>query len=315
MTGRSRCCGPCRRPPPATRQRPPAGAGTRPTGAQRSCAAWDWCLAAGRLTGWSMPSGRSPAPRCSPSWCWIGAGRCKATSGGWSTRSERCWGAGDRDGIQGRGRGRLVWPYGRHRRHGLPACGRGEPAGDVAAVGFDLNPISHPLILLHQGATGATLWHWAMMLDILGYYLLIVPLILALRSWLRPSSPNWIDLAVLYLLAYGGIGAIGGAILATAIPPLIRGYAMAGPHRVVVETVFTGYSDAVYRGMWNLLEQFLADVGWLAVGVVLRSEDRRLGRVTTVLGLACLVDAFGTAMNVDAVATTGLSVYLVLAPI
>src|SRR6266536_1008548 len=247
MTGRSRCCGPCRRPPPATRQRPPAGAGTRPTGAQRSCAAWDWCLAAGRLTGWSMPSGRSPAPRCSPSWCWIGAGRCKATSGGWSTRSERCWGAGDRDGIQGRGRGRLVWPYGRHRRHGLPACGRGEPAGDVAAVGFDLNPISHPLILLHQGATGATLWHWAMMLDILGYYLLIVPLILALRSWLRPSSPNWIDLAVLYLLAYGGIGAIGGAILATAIPPLIRGYAMAGP-AVAAVTGVVGDGDLAPGG-------------------------------------------------------------------
>jgi hypothetical protein len=185
----------------------------------------------------------------------------------------------------------------------------------LAAVGFDLNALSHPLVLLHQGATGATLWHWAMVLDILGYYLLIVPLILALRSWLRAKSPNWIDLSALCLLAYCGIGAIGGAILATAIPPLIRGYATAGAHRVVVETVFTGYSDAVYRGMWNLLEELLAGIGWIAMGVVLRFEDRRLGRATTVLGLACLVDALGTAINVDAVATAGLSVYLVLAPI
>ena len=185
----------------------------------------------------------------------------------------------------------------------------------LAAVHFDLSALSDPLVLLHQGATAARLWHWAMVLDILGYYLLIVPVILLLRSWLRAKSPNWIDLAALCLLAYCGIGAIGGAILATAIPPLIRGYATAGPQRVVVETVFSGYADAVYRGMWNLLEEFLAGVGWLAMGVVLRSEDRRLGRATTMLGLACLVDALGTAANVDAVATTGLGVYLVLAPI
>jgi hypothetical protein len=184
-----------------------------------------------------------------------------------------------------------------------------------AAVHFDLNGISHPLVLIRQGATAAELWHWAMVLDILGYYLFVLPVIVALRSALRPGSPNWIDLSALCLLAYGIVGAIGGAILATAFPPLISAYGAAGAHRAVLETVFSGYSDAVYRGMWNLLEEFLAGIGWIVMGLVLRPAHRHVGWVTVLLGLACLADSLGTAVNADPVATTGLTVYLVLAPI
>ena len=48
-----------------------------------------------------------------------------------------------------------------------------------------------------------------MVLDLLGYYLPIVPLILLLRISLRDRSPNWVDLFALCLLAYCFIGAIG----------------------------------------------------------------------------------------------------------
>jgi hypothetical protein len=184
-----------------------------------------------------------------------------------------------------------------------------------AAVHFDLNAIAHPLILIRYGASGAELWRWAMVLDILGYYLLVVPVIVTLRSVLRRGSPNWMDLSALCLLAYCFIGAMGGAILATAIPPLITGYATAGAHQAALETVLNGYSNAVFRGMWNLLEEFLAAIGWIGMGRVLRPMHPRLGQATTLLGLACLADSLGTAVNIDAVATTGLTIYLVLAPI
>jgi hypothetical protein len=183
-----------------------------------------------------------------------------------------------------------------------------------AAVHFDLNAMSHPVVLLRQGPTAATLWRWSMVFDTLGYYLLIVPALLALRGALRRRSPTWIDFGTLNLLAYCLIGAIGGAILATAIPPLIDGYAHAAAQRDVLETVFNSYSDAVYRGLWNLLEEFLAGLGWLAFGLVAAAERRRFGRVTIVLGLACLVDSLGTALNVDLVASVGLTIYFVLAP-
>jgi hypothetical protein len=186
----------------------------------------------------------------------------------------------------------------------------------LATVHFNLNGMTDPLVLLHAGKGAARLWRWSMILDIFGYYLPIVPLILLLRSSFRHWSPNWVDLSVLCLLAYCFIGAIGGAELATALPTLIREYATASPsHRMSLEAVFTGYTDGVYRGLWNLLEELLAGIGWLGLGLVLRTERRRLSIASILLGVACLVDSFGTAINVDAVSSTGLTIYLVLAPV
>jgi hypothetical protein len=186
----------------------------------------------------------------------------------------------------------------------------------LATVHFDLNGMTNPLVLLHAGAGAAPLWRWSMILDIFGYYLPIVPLILLLHGTLRHRGPNWIDLFALCLLAYCLIGAIGGAILATAVPTLIREYATTSSgHHLSLQSVFTGYTDGIYRGLWNLLEEFLAGIGWIGFGLALRSERRRLGVATVVLGTACLVDSLGTALDIDAVASTGLTVYLVLAPI
>jgi hypothetical protein len=185
----------------------------------------------------------------------------------------------------------------------------------LAAVGFDLNAVSHPLALIDRGSTAATLWRSSMLLDTLGYYLLIVPLVLLLRGALRDKSPNWIDFSVLCLLVYCFIGALGGAMLATAVPTLIKDYATApGAHRAILATAFNGYSDAVYRGLWNMLEEVLGGVAWIGIGLVLRGGERRLGNVTILLGVACLVDGIFTALNVDSIATIGLTVYLVLAP-
>jgi hypothetical protein len=187
----------------------------------------------------------------------------------------------------------------------------------LATVRFDLSGMTNPLVLLHAGAAAAPLWRWSMILDIFGYYLPIVPLILVLRSSLRHHGPDWIDFFALCLLAYCFIGAIGGAMLATALPTLIREYAGTtnGFHQASLQTVFTGYTDAIYRGLWNLLEEFLAGVGWIGFGLVLRTERRRLGLTTIILGLSCLVDSLGTALNSDVIASAGLTVYLVLAPV
>jgi hypothetical protein len=187
----------------------------------------------------------------------------------------------------------------------------------LATVHFNANGMTEPLVLLHAGSAAPSLWRWSMILDIFGYYLPIVPLILLLRSCLRHRSPNWIDLFALCLLAYCLIGAIGGAMLATALPTLIREYAGAAnaSHQVSLQTVFTGYTDGIYRGLWNLLEEFLAGVGWTGIGLVLWAERRRLGSATVVLGAACLVDSLGTALNSDVVASIGLTVYLILAPV
>lgn len=186
----------------------------------------------------------------------------------------------------------------------------------LLAVRFDLNAISDPLLLIQMGPTGAELWYWSMILDILGYYLLIVPLLLFLRAWLRPASPNWTDLFILCVLLYCVLGAAGAAILATVIPPLMKAYVSADvPQREILEVVFGSYSNAVYRGLWNLLEEFLVGVGWIGIGLLLRAERQQLSLFTIVLGSACLADSLGSALNIEIMATTGLIVYLFLAPI
>jgi hypothetical protein len=186
----------------------------------------------------------------------------------------------------------------------------------LATVHFNLNGMTNPLVLLHAGTSAAPLWRWSMVLDILGYYLLVVPVILLLHSSLRSRSPQWIDLFALCLLAYCLIGAVGGSMLATALPTLIREFAVApaGSHSSL-QAVFTEYTDGVYRGMWNLLEEFLAGIGWIGFGMILRVDRRRLGLVTIVLGVACVVDSCGTVLNIDAISSIGLGVYLILAPI
>jgi hypothetical protein len=184
------------------------------------------------------------------------------------------------------------------------------------AVHFNLNAISNPLLLIHTGVSGARWWHFSMILDTLGYYLMIVPLTLVLRKRFLSISQDWTNLFVLSLLAYSFIGAAGGAILASGVPPIITSFASASAsHRAILDSVGTGFSNAVYRGLWNLLEEFLAAIGWFGMGMLTRAEHRRLSSLSMVLGIACLVDAIGTAANVDSIATTGLTVYLVLAPI
>jgi hypothetical protein len=106
-----------------------------------------------------------------------------------------------------------------------------------------------------------------------------------------------------------------GNLVATALPTLIKQYAISPGHRPALQTVFTGFTDGIYRGMWNLLEEFLAGIGWVGFGVILRAADRWLGLVTIVLGIACLTDSAGTALNIDSVASIGLTIYLVLAPV
>jgi hypothetical protein len=187
----------------------------------------------------------------------------------------------------------------------------------LATVHFNLKGMTDPLVLLRAGPAAAPLWRLSMLLDILGYYLPIVPLILLLRSSDRGGAGNWTDMFTFCLLGYCLIGAIGGATLATAIPTLIRDYASASSadHRQAVQVVFTSYTDSIYRGQWNLLEELLAAIGWIGYSWV-RNSDRRVLRIaTSVLGVACLVDSIGTALNIDAVASAGLSLYLVLAPV
>lgn len=182
----------------------------------------------------------------------------------------------------------------------------------LTAVDFNFDAFSNTLLLLQAGADGAALWRWSMILDMFGYYLLLTPLTLVLWRWLKPQNPEWVGLFTLCLLAYILIGAMGAAILATVIPPLMVAQAAATPG---VEVVFTAFMDMVYGGLWNILEEFIAGIGWIGLGLTLRHQRRALGVTTIILGAAALTDSLSNMLGIEPLAVLALNIYLLLAPV
>ena len=71
----------------------------------------------------------------------------------------------------------------------------------LAVGGIALRPLStdfgpevftDPVLMLSVGADGANLLRWGMILDMFGYYLLLLPVALFLWRWFEASNPNWI---------------------------------------------------------------------------------------------------------------------------
>ncbi len=183
-------------------------------------------------------------------------------------------------------------------------------------LGVSTDPFSNLTSLLRIGASGATLLRWGLILDIFGYYLLLAPLALLLWSRLKPGGMNLITLYTFCGLAYMLIGAIGATTLAAISPPLIEGYGQAsGQQRQVYEVVFSGFINAVYIGLWNLLESSLGGIWWLGIGLFLRREQPALGIFTSVLGIFALLDALGRILNIQIIYTVGLAGMLLLIPI
>ena len=181
---------------------------------------------------------------------------------------------------------------------------------------YDFDAFSNPVHMLSAGAGGASLLRWGMILDMLGFYLPLLPIALFLWQWLKPKSPNWARFYTLCGLGYVFIGAIGAAILAAVYPPLINAYTQASAQqRAVLETVFDTITNMVVWGMWNILEVLLAGAWFLGIGLLLHSERRIFSIVSIVLGISALLDSAGMMLSIQALADLGLYVYLVLAPI
>src|SRR5437899_1016709 len=140
----------------------------------------------------------------------------------------------------------------------------------AVVLGVNVDPFSNPTSILGVGANGATLFRWGMILDMFGYYLLLAPLALLLWSRLQPKGMNLITLSTFCGLAYMLIGAIGAATLAAISLPFIEGYGRASVQQhQMYEVVFGSFINAVYVGLWNLLESSLGGIWWLGIGLFL----------------------------------------------
>jgi hypothetical protein len=186
----------------------------------------------------------------------------------------------------------------------------------LPAIDYDVAAFADPLSLLRRGAAAAGLMRASLLADMLGYYLLIAPLLMVLRTWLEPRASAWSRLYTGCLLVYVVVGAAGAAMLATASPRLMLAHAAAtsADQRFAIESIYSTLWDAIYGGLWNIFEELLAGTGWLGIGLLLRRERPVLGVVTIVLGAACLLDGAGNVFGWKTAADAGLYIYLLLAP-
>ena len=183
------------------------------------------------------------------------------------------------------------------------------------ALGFNMEASTNPALLLSVGADGASLSRWGMILDMLGYYLPLLPVALFLWRWLGPRDPDWVRFYTFCGLGYILIGAIGAAILAAVHPPLISAYAQASvEQRPVLETVFSAVWNMVYGGMWNILEVLLAGIWFLGIGSLLWDERRLFSIFSIILGISALLDSLGFILGIEALALLGVAIYVLLAP-
>ena len=183
-------------------------------------------------------------------------------------------------------------------------------------INFSPDIAANPALWLVVGADGASLFRWGMILDMLGYYLPLLPIALFLWRWLRSRNPDWLLFYTSCGLGYSFIGAFGAAILAAVHPPLINAYTQATvEQRSVIETVFSVIWNMVFGGMWNILAVMLAGIWFLGIGLLLRGERRLFSIFSLILSISALLDSLGMILSVEALALPAVASYVLLAPI
>lgn len=180
------------------------------------------------------------------------------------------------------------------------------------AVENDFAAFSDPVrTLLH--AHNHALAYWFNVLDLFGYYLLLLPVIFHLHQLLKYRSP-WTPLLTFSGAAYVLVGAIGASILAAVWPPLMQDHlAATGAEQHTIALAFQTITLAVTRGLWNMLEVLFGATWWIGIGWLLRSASRPIAWLTIATGLSTLLDAIGNLFFLPTLAEIGLNLYLVLA--
>jgi hypothetical protein len=182
----------------------------------------------------------------------------------------------------------------------------------MMVVEFNLDLFSTPtqlLVVSHQ----YTYAKWFCILDMFGYYLMLLPAIFYLHQLLKKQT-QWHMLITFCGLSYILVGAIGAAILAVVWPHLMKEYLVASPsEQEMIRVAFKSMTVLVNDGLWNILEVVFAGVWWIGTGLVLYPVFRNFGFITILTGITCLLDGLGSMLEWRLLAEIGLNGSLLLA--
>ena len=170
----------------------------------------------------------------------------------------------------------------------------------LAAFQFRLDWFREPTRVLAGGAGSAELLRWASVLDLIGYYLATAVLAYVLWQWLRPRHRLIADLSAVAAVGYVLAGGIGAATLAMVGPMLMHNHAVAAAEdQALIAAQFAVLFELVWRAIWQLLDGILLAAWWLGIGLLARSDQPGLSRLSLALAAVAVV---GVAANL-----TGLS--------
>lgn len=187
---------------------------------------------------------------------------------------------------------------------------------DLAAVPAATDPAGSFSAVITHGRTVGALFHFSMVADMLGYYLLLVPLAIFLWHWLHHRSPLLAAVSTIAGLGYCLMGAAGAAVLGAVLPALGDQYSAASAaQREVLLATGSAVANAVYQGIWNTLDAITAGVWWLGIGYLLRTQRTKIGILWMLTGAAGLIDAVGFMTGVSIIGLIGLSSFIVLVPV
>lgn len=158
--------------------------------------------------------------------------------------------------------------------------------------------VANPAHLLGINSARIEALRWGALTDVFGFYLLLVPMFLAVGGELARRDEGFARLSMLGGLAYALLGATAGIALAYAGPPLLRAFAAARPgHADGIALAFTTLVNSVYKGIWQTLELIPVAVWAIGTGVLVRARHRALGVAAIAGGVGAVLIALARMLQ------------------
>jgi hypothetical protein len=181
-------------------------------------------------------------------------------------------------------------------------------AGAIA-VDYNFDAFTNPSLLLNYSSIKGYL-KLSVLLDMLGYYLLLLPIVFYLYQ-MQKNLSYWSILFACCGLLYVFTGAIGCGLMTGFASELLTSYNTATTEQqYIVKTIFNGPFDAVYHGLWNTLEVLLAGIWWTGTGFLLIKKYRAIGLFTIITGIITLLDSAGEMAGIKFITDLSLNAYL-----
>ena len=186
----------------------------------------------------------------------------------------------------------------------------------LAGVSYDFEVFSDPSALIAAGADAAQNIRWSFWLNMLGNYLLLIPLALLLFHWFKATNEMFVQLYTASGLLYLILGAAGAAILATTRPFLIDAYAVATPAMQEILIIeFQVVTAVAEEGLQGVIQNLAGAVWFLGMGYFLRTKTAALGIFMMIVGVFLLLNMLGNMFDVEALSLLGLTAAILLGPL